>query len=77
VEIISEFTQNYDREKKKSLYATYGVGYYWLIDQYDKKIEIFKSTGKGYEIEAVYLGNQEFESPLFPMLKISGVFEGV
>lgn len=68
VEVISEFTKDFDSEKKKALYATYGVRYFWLIDPFDNKLEVFKFTGKGYKLEGVFINGQKFKSPLFPKL---------
>ncbi len=63
-------------EKKKKLYAKFGVGEYWIVDPWEKGVEIFSLTGKEFKLSRSYTRNDNLESPLLEGLKIelSSVF---
>lgn len=43
VEILSPGTQDKDRGEKMEAYGSFGVKEYWLIDAYEKRLEIFQN----------------------------------
>lgn len=79
VEIISDFTRSYDRDKKRPLYATYKVRHLWLIDPDERLLEVFEFVGNRYRLKGVYTSKDSLRSPLFPGLTIrcANIFEGV
>lgn len=41
VEILSEGTEKTDRTTKKAMYEKYGVTEYWIVNPFDRSIEVF------------------------------------
>jgi len=54
VEITSPYTKKLDKILKKSLYETYKVKEYWVVDTDNKSIEMFFHTGNYYNSIGVY-----------------------
>ncbi len=71
IEILSEATRDRDRTWKRSLYAKYGVGEYWLVDPDNKTIEVLELGKKGYQQFEVFQRDHILESPLLASLRIN------
>ena len=41
MEVLSDATENYDRNEKMDIYRKVGVSEYWIVDWRKKKVEIF------------------------------------
>jgi len=54
VEVLSLSSMMYDKETKKNLYALIGVEEYWIINPFDKSIEIYLLTDGKYVLSAIY-----------------------
>jgi len=53
-EILSPSTMIYDKETKKNIYALIGVKEYWIVNPYDKSIEIYLLKDGRLVLSAVY-----------------------
>ncbi|MEP6778717.1 MAG: Uma2 family endonuclease [Gemmatimonadaceae bacterium] len=47
VEIISRSSRKYDRDFKRDAYIKLGVHEVWLVDFYDKSVEVCRAVGEG------------------------------
>jgi Uma2 family endonuclease len=47
VEVLSRSSRVYDREFKRDAYVALGVPEVWLVDRWNKAIEVFRSPGRG------------------------------
>ena len=54
VEVLSFSTMMYDKEIKKNLYALIGVEEYWIVNPFDKSIEIYLLKDNKYVLSAIY-----------------------
>jgi Uma2 family endonuclease len=70
VEILSEFTADYDLTKKKRLYAKFGVREYWIVDPDGKTVEIHSLKNGAFVLDNTFSENDDLVSPLFPCLRI-------
>ncbi|MFZ1700397.1 MAG: Uma2 family endonuclease [Pyrinomonadaceae bacterium] len=50
VEILSESTEQHDRETKFLDYAAHGVSEYWIVDPENETVEQFLLTGEEYDL---------------------------
>ena len=71
VEVISLATRQRDRQRKRDLYAQYGVPYYWLIDPDRWEIEAYQLVNGTYQLVAQGRDDETFSAPPFPDLVIS------
>ncbi len=57
IEILSETTAYYDMKHKKTVYERSGVKEYWIVDPYEKSVEVYENRkGKFEMIEYVKEG---------------------
>lgn len=70
VEVLSETTQQLDREIKPKQYARYGVPEFWRIDPAGKTVEIFRLKEGEYELVERWGFGDTLTSPLFPGLRL-------
>ena len=54
VEVSSKGTAQYDATIKKDIYAQIGVGEYWIVSPYDKRIEIYVLENGAYNLHGAY-----------------------
>ena len=71
VEILSHGYQNVSRDRvaKRNLYAKRGVQEYWIIDAYERAIEIYRLSNDSLELVATLRDDDEVTTPLLPGLK--------
>jgi Uma2 family endonuclease len=79
VEILSESTLHLDKDLKRKVYAKAGVKELWVVDPIAREIIVFHFSESVDEPAAVYSGDDNFQSPLFPGLTfaVSEVFRGI
>jgi Uma2 family endonuclease len=53
VEVLSRSSRVYDREIKRDAYVALGVGEVWLIDRWNKAVEVSRARGPGMIVEQV------------------------
>jgi len=53
-EVLSPSTMLYDKETKKNIYALIGVKEYWIVNPYDKSVEVYLLKDGKYVLSAVY-----------------------
>ena len=51
---VSDTTLHYDRNVKSSLYASAGVGEYWISNVVDRQLEVHVSPGPGPDPQAPF-----------------------
>ena len=71
VEVLSPFTEVFDRGRKMDLYARSGVKEVWLVTPYPSLIEVFLLADGGYRRVHAYAVDESFESPSFPGLELN------
>ena len=54
VEILSPSSINYDREKKFEVYQAAGVPEYWLVNYWDRAVEVFVLREGAYQLVGKY-----------------------
>ena len=78
MEVLSDATEDYDRNVKMNIYRKVGVSEYWIVDWRKKKVEIYMfdwkddDTSYSYLYKTVTLENkEELQIVMFPDLHIS------
>jgi Uma2 family endonuclease len=70
-EVISESNPNLDRVRKKEEYARAGIPEYWLVDPYEKRVEVYRLEGETYQVHAELEVGDELTSPQLPGFALS------
>ena len=70
IEILSPATAGRDRTYKRTLYARYRVGEYWLVDPMSRMVEVLILGERGFERAAEYRWDEVLRSALLPGLEI-------
>jgi Uma2 family endonuclease len=70
VEILSESTAKRDRGIKAKLYERAGVKELWIVDQWEKSVEIFRRSEETFVRYARFTSSETLVSPTFPGLEI-------
>jgi Uma2 family endonuclease len=71
IEILSESTAKRDRGIKAKLYERTGVKELWIVDPWEKKVEIFRRADGGFVRSAPFGASETLRTPMFPGLEIS------
>lgn len=78
MEVLSDATENYDRNEKMDIYRKAGVSEYWIADWRRKQVEIymfdFKDDGTSYSYlfkKITAENKEELQLVMFPDLHIS------
>jgi Uma2 family endonuclease len=67
-EVLSPSTEKYDRGDKRTIYATYGVEFLWLLDPRAKLLETFKRTDRTWTLTGTFSGVDDVGAPPFAEL---------
>jgi Uma2 family endonuclease len=70
-EILSRSTRGRDLIRKRSLYARFGVPWYWIVDPDGRSIEELQLDGDAYVTVRRAVAPERFEPALFPGLAIA------
>jgi Uma2 family endonuclease len=70
-EILSRSTRGRDLIRKRSLYARFGVPWYWIVDPDGRSIEELQLDGDAYATVRRAVAPERFEPALFPGLAIA------
>lgn len=70
VEILSAYSQKYDRMSKLQIYARYGVKWYWIVEPYEKTLEEYRLGEGFYDLLGTCRENEIFRPGIFPELEI-------
>ncbi len=64
IEIVSPGAENERRDRiaKRQLYGKYGVKEYWIVDPYQKTIEVYLLEGRTLKLKATYTEKDELSS---------------
>lgn len=78
MEVLSDSTEEYDRNEKMQIYCKVGVSEYWIADWRKKQVEIYlfdwneDDTGYSYLYKTVTEANkEELQLVMFPNFKIT------
>lgn len=78
MEVLSDSTEEYDRNEKMKLYGKVGVSEYWIADWRKKQVEIYMfdwkddNTGYSYLFKTITEENKEdLQIVMFPNFKIT------
>jgi Uma2 family endonuclease len=78
IEIVSPGTENEKRDRiaKRQLYGKYGVKEYWVVDPYQRTIEVYVLKGQTLILDATFSDADELVSSLLPgfTCKLEGIF---
>jgi Uma2 family endonuclease len=78
VEIISPGAENERRDRiaKRQLYGKYGVKEYWLVNPYQRTIEVYFLEGQSLKLQAAYSGQDGLVSITLPgfSCKVEDIF---
>jgi Uma2 family endonuclease len=64
-EVLSEATEQYDRNEKRRIYGAAGVTYLWLLDPRGKFLEVFQFTAGHWLLSATFTGKAEVRAVPF------------
>jgi len=75
VEILSPASRGQDRHLKRSTYAQYGIGEYWIVDPDIGLIEVHVLEGRGYKLAARFdrastLSSAAFDEIAVPLASV-------
>ena len=70
-EILSEGTEQKDRETKRAEYARAGIPEYWIIDPWARTVERLRLAGQEYELIETITDSGQLTSPEFPGWQLS------
>ncbi len=66
---VADSSLNYDRHRKKPLYAQHGISEYWVVNLVDKYIEVYTNPkGEDYLNRSSYIFTKAFALTAFPEL---------
>ena len=71
VEILSQSTSKKDLRDKFDLYQEAGVSEYWIVNPWNKAIELFILQEGKYQLQRIFLEGDTIDVSLFPGLEIS------
>jgi Uma2 family endonuclease len=73
IEILSRGAENRRRDLslKRQLYARYGVSEYWVVDPYQRSVDIYRLSSATLEEIAKLTDQDHLTSPLLPGLQLS------
>ena len=54
VEILSRSTMYHDKRKKKHIYESNGVKEYWIVNPFDKTVEVYILREGKFELDGIY-----------------------
>jgi Uma2 family endonuclease len=74
VEVLSPTTAAIDRRRKRDLYARHGVPYYWLVDGETHAIEMYRLSGRTYDLLARVTGDALVAAEPFPGLRLNNLW---
>ncbi|HLE27088.1 MAG TPA: Uma2 family endonuclease [Anaerolineales bacterium] len=63
VEILSPGSVKLDREKKRALYARYGIPEFWIVSPGERTVEVLRLQGQPYETAVLLDEDDRLESP--------------
>jgi Uma2 family endonuclease len=70
IEVLSESTRRKDVLRKRRLYASAGVRWYWIVDPEVDRIECLQIEGDDYALAARFDAPAVAEPPGFPSVRI-------
>ena len=78
MEVLSDATEDYDRNEKMDIYRKVGVSEYWIVDWRKKQVEIYMFDFKDDDTSYAYLyktitaeNKEELQIVMFPNLHVS------
>jgi Uma2 family endonuclease len=73
VEILSSGvdSRDFDLQIKRQLYAKYGVAEYWIIDNEDRSIVIYRLQNRSLEKTVILRDDDLLTSPLLPGFELT------
>ena len=73
IEILSHGYQNVTRDRvaKRNLYAKRGVTEYWIVDAYERALEIYRLNNETLDLMTTLRDDDEVSTPLLPGLKFT------
>lgn len=78
MEVVSDATEEYDRNEKMQIYCKVGISEYWIVDWRKKQVEIYLFDGKEDGSLYPYLfktvtenSKEELQLVMFPNFKIT------
>lgn len=77
VEILSPSTAQYDKARKRELYARFRVPEYWQADSDTQEVTVLTLAGDDYDVAGVYKMGDTLVSPVLPgfTLDVDDIFD--
>ena len=79
IEVLSPGPENRQRDLvvKRQLYAKYGVEEYWVVDNQNRTVQVYRLRGQNLEQMPILTDDDEITSPILPgfQLGVAAVFD--
>lgn len=69
-EVLSPSTAGIDREEKMPLYASFGVGYAWLVDPKTRTLEVYAAAHGSWQLFGIFQGDGQVRVTPFDTIVI-------
>lgn len=70
-EVLSPSTERYDKNEKRRIYMTYGVGHLWFVDPRAKSLEVFARAEQGWLLIDTFFDQDQVSAPPFDAITFS------
>ena len=77
VEVLSRSSRVYDREFKRDAYFDLGVQQVWLVDRWDKNIEVCKHRGAGHLVRDSFRWQSPSSDDVIVTIDLAEIFAGL
>jgi Uma2 family endonuclease len=64
-EVLSDATEQYDRNEKRAIYGEAGVSHLWLLDPRSRLLEVFQLTAGRWLLVSTITGDEDVSAPPF------------
>lgn len=70
-EVLSQSTENWDRQNKLALFFDHGIPHIWLVAPLHRRLEVLRHSKDGYLLSGVWSGNQKVRAEPFEAVELN------